>query len=238
LPGGTGTREASVSIASPQAASAGIELSFRIRPPRSNPDWSIRWMLMANQLGYGVVLTPDSAAIYRLGESIPLVFVSPMVGTISGERWSELRFQWQPGGQLELTLNGEVVAQALDPFAPLNIRFQSLSLSTTGAADPDELWFDDLSVAPLSARTSAPTPQLTSLGSANDTTAHTLRFTGAADALYRVEYSPVLTMDSWILLGEYRADSDGRFAAPLGLQGNQADDWNAAGFFRITRLAP
>jgi hypothetical protein len=169
---------------------------------------------------------------------MPLVFVSPMVGTISGERWSELHFQWQPGGQLELTLNGEVVAQALDPFAPLNIRFQSLSLSTTGAADPDELWFDDLSVAPLSARTSVPTPQLTSLGTTNDTTAHTLRFTGAADALYRVEYSPVLTMDSWILLGEYRADSDGRFAAPLGLQGNQADDWNAAGFFRITRIAP
>ena len=238
IPGTTGTREASVSIASPQAASAGIELSFRIRPPRSNPDWSTRWTLLANQLGYGFVLTPDSAAIYRLGESIPLVFVSPMVGTISGERWSELRFQWQPGGQLELTLNGGVVAQALDPFAPLNIRFQSLSLSTTGAADPDELWFDDLSVAPLSARTSAPTPQLTSLGTANDTTAHTLRFTGTADALYRVEYSPVLTMDSWILLGEYRADSDGRFAAPLGLQGNQADDWNVAGFFRITRIAP
>ena len=53
---------------------------------------------------------------------------------------------------------------------------------------------------------------------ANDnTTRTTLRFTGAANVLYRVEYSPVPVADTWMPLGEHRADSEGRFEVALTL---------------------
>ena len=243
LPGTTGTREASMSLASTQGSPTGLELSLRILVPRETTGWGARCTVLADQLGYSFVLTPASAAIHRAGDATPLASVNWTAGTVSGERWSELRFQWRPGGHLELAVDGRVVVQEVDPLAPRDITFRGLSVTSIGSVPTDDLLFDDISVAPLAVPTSAFSPRLVSPGTAayladNDTTRTTLRFTGAANILYRVEYSPIATADFWMPQGEHRAGSDGRFEVALTLRGNFTNEWASAGFFRITRMDP
>lgn len=243
LPGTTDTRETSIALADAQASATGIELSLRILVPRETTDWSARCMVIADQAGYGFVLTPGSAAIHRTGDATPLASVHWPVGTLPGDRWSELRFLWRPGGHLALAVEGSILVQEVDPLAPRDVSFRGLSISSTGAVPTDGLLFDDLSVAPIAVPTSTAGPRLVSPGTAvyladNNTTRTTLRFTGAANVLYGVEYSPVPVADSWMPLGEHRADSDGRFEVALTLQGNFTNAWASASFFRITRMDP
>lgn len=243
LPGTPGTHESSISLAATQASPTGLELSLRIRVPRGSTHWSARCTLFADQPGYSFVLSPASAAIHRAGDATPLVAVNWPAGTISGERWSELRFQWRPAGHLELAVDGRVVAQEVDPLAPRDITFRRLSVESIATVPTDDLSFDDFSVAPIAVPTSMPAPRLVSPGTAvyvadNDTTRTTLRFTGTADALYGVEYSPVPTAESWMPLGEHRADSNGLFEVALTLRGNFTTQLASASYFRVTRNAP
>lgn len=243
LPGTTGPHEASISLPASQTSPTGLELTLRIRVPRESTNWSARCTMIADRPGYGIVLTPASAAIHRSGDATPLASGYWPVGTLAGERWSELRFQWRPGGRLSLAVDGRIVAQQVDALAPQGITFRGLSLGGTGSGMTDDLLFDDFSVAPIPVPTPLPSPRLVRPGIAayvaeDDTTRTTLRFTGAANALYGVEYSAVPTPDFWTPLGEHRADADGRFEVTLTLRGNHTDQRDSASFFRVTRIAP
>ncbi len=243
LPGTTGTRQASISLPGTQASPTGLELALRIRVPRESTNWSARCALITDQQGYSLVLTPTSAAIHRAGDSSPLASGQWMVGTVAGDRWSDLRFQWRPGGQLSLAVDARIVAQETDPLAPQDITFRGLSVENMGTVPSEDLLFDDFSVSPIAVPPSVPSPRLVGPGNAvymadSNTSSTTLRFIGAANARYGVEYATVPAADFWMPLGEHRADSEGRFEVALTLRGNVTNDWASASFFRITRLAP
>lgn len=243
LEGTTGTREASMPLASTQASPSGIEFSLRLLFPREPTDWSVRCTLFADQLGYSFVLSPGSAAIHRAGDATSLAAVNWPAGTISGQRWSGLRFQWRPGGHLELAVDGRVVAEEVDPLAPRDITFRGVSVASIGTVPAEGLLFDDLSVAPIAVPMSTLGPRLVSPGTAvyladDDTTRTTLQFTGEANVLYGIEYSPVPAAGFWMPLGEHRADSGGRFQVALTLRGDFTTEWASASFFRVTRFNP
>lgn len=236
----------SFSLANPQAAPSGIELSFRIRPDPRLPDWRMRWEVVAASgagpavagAGYALVLTRDTATIHRLGEALPLASVSFTGNPMQGGTWTGIGFRWKPGGDLELSLQDEPILQTQDPAAP-PIHFHLLA----GSANSDALLVDDITVGRIPTRTALRAPALVDRGASSyaaesNTTTTVFRFSAEPGIRYLIEHTQELGTKRWSALGEYQANPEGRFSVPLTLEGNLSIDPDAAVFFRITRTNP